>query len=120
MHRWHQLVADELEELPIDPRLPSGIALVCEHRPPVDAVDRVQLTDRWRSAPSRPRRDGIARFFGVAPRSGTRAPAGRSGPSAPPSRPAPDDRSTRRRPACSSPVDDGRQNTSFSPTTLYV
>ena len=33
------LVADELEELPLDPRLPAAVAFAGEKHPTVDAVD---------------------------------------------------------------------------------
>ena len=41
--RRDDLVADELEELPLHPRLVGGVALAGEQDPAVDAVDRVQL-----------------------------------------------------------------------------
>ncbi len=81
--RRHHLVAEELEELALDPRLPPGVALAGQQRPPVDAVDRVQLdppgVDQLASTR---RRGGSAR----SPRrrrrrSGTRAPACRTCPS---------------------------------------
>ena len=41
--RRDDLVSDELEELPLHPRLVGGVALAGEQDPTVDAVDRVQL-----------------------------------------------------------------------------
>ena len=42
-HRGDELTGDEVEELSLEPGLVSGVALAGEDRPPVDAVDRVQL-----------------------------------------------------------------------------
>ena len=39
----HDLVAEELEELALDPGLPPGVAFAGQQHTPVDAVDRVQL-----------------------------------------------------------------------------